>query len=172
MDLLNIPPGKKIPDKIYVVIEIPKGSRNKYEYNTKLRAIKLNRVLYSAVSYPGEYGFIPSTISADGDPLDVLVISEEPTFPGCIIECKPIGVLKLLDRGQIDDKIIAIPRGEPRLNEIKDIRDLPKYKLKEIEEFFKTYKKLEGKNVQVKSWNSLDYAKKEITNAVKRFKGD
>jgi len=110
----NLSPGPQAPDVIYAVVEVPKGSRNKYEYSKSAGVIKLDRVLYSPLHYPGDYGFIPQSYYADGDPLDVLVMMEEPSYPGCVIEARPIGMLRLLDRGQNDDKILAVPATDPQ----------------------------------------------------------
>ncbi|MGD8397321.1 MAG: inorganic diphosphatase, partial [Anaerolineae bacterium] len=109
MNLLHeLPPGPDIPNVIYVIVEVPKGSRNKYEYDKARGMVKLDRVLYSPIHYPGDYGLIPRTHYDDGDPLDVLVMVNEPTFPGCIIEARPIGLFRMLDRGVADDKVLAV----------------------------------------------------------------
>jgi inorganic pyrophosphatase len=121
----DLPPGRNPPEEVTAVIEIPRGSRNKYELDKELGMFKLDRVLYSAVHYPGDYGFIPRTLHEDGDPLDILVRINEPTFPGCLIDVRPIGVLKMLDRGEPDDKILAVPSHDPQHNEYFDIADLP-----------------------------------------------
>ena len=111
--------------------------------------MKLDRVLYSAVHYPGDYGFIPRTLHEDGDPLDVLVLVKEQTFSGCMIDVRPLGVLRMLDRGEPDDKILAVPLHDPYYEEFFDIADIPRHVLKEVEYFFSTYKDLEGKRVQI-----------------------
>ena len=132
----DIPPGSNPPELVTAVIEIPRGSRNKYELDKDTGMMKLDRVLYSAVHYPGDYGFIPRTLFEDGDPLDILVRINEPTFPGCLIEVRPIGVLRMLDKGEPDDKILAVPAADPFHNEYFDIADLPQHYLAEIEHFF------------------------------------
>ena len=124
------------------------GSRNKYELDKATGMMKLDRVLYSSVHYPGDYGFIPRTLHEDGDPLDVLVLVKEQTFSGCMIDVRPLGVLRMLDRGEPDDKILAVPLHDPYYEEFFDIADIPRHQLKEVEYFFSTYKDLEGKRVR------------------------
>ena len=114
-------PGPKVPDIVYAIIEIPKGSRNKYEYNKENGVIVLDRVLFSSLHYPGDYGLIPRTFYDDGDPLDILLMTNEPTFPGCIIQARPIGVFRMLDRGVSDDKILAVPATDPLFAEYHDL---------------------------------------------------
>ena len=109
----DLPAGPRPPDHVTAVVEIPRGSRNKYELDKVTGLLRLDRVLYSAVHYPGDYGFIPRTLHEDGDPLDILVMINEPTFPGCHIDCRPLGVLRMLDRGEPDDKVLAVPVNDP-----------------------------------------------------------
>jgi inorganic pyrophosphatase len=135
------------------IIEIPKGSRNKYEMDHETGEIHLDRVLFSSVHYPTDYGFIPGTVSGDGDPLDVLVIIEEPTFPGCHMKVRLIGALLMRDEKGLDEKLIAVPIADPRFDGILDIGDLQPHWLLEIENFFMTYKNLEGdKETKVEGW--------------------
>ena len=141
------------------IVEIPRGSRNKYEVDQETGAIWLDRVLFSSVHYPTDYGFIPGTKSADGDPLDVLIIIEEPTFPGCHIEIRPIGVLRMRDENGIDEKILAVPVSDNKFDEIQDISDLSKHWLAEIENFFNTYKMLENKESSVEGWRGSEEAR-------------
>jgi inorganic pyrophosphatase len=150
--------GPNPPETIYVVIESPKGTENKYEYDVKKQAIVLDRVLYSAVHFPGDYGFLPRTLDEDGDPLDSLVLVTTPTFPGCIITARPIGLLRMLDNEKQDDKILAVPTGDPRHAGYHDIGDLPEHILKEIAYLFETYKYLEGKKVEILGWDGKDAA--------------
>ncbi len=164
-----MPPGPHPPDVITAVIEIPRGSRNKYELDKDSGYLKLDRVLYSAVHYPGDYGFVPRTLHEDGDPLDVLVRINEPTFPGCQIEVRPVGVLKMLDRGEPDDKILSVPLHDPYHEEWFDIADIPAHALKEIEHFFKSYKDLEGKRVEIKGWGKSVEAMRIITESIERY---
>jgi inorganic pyrophosphatase len=154
------------------VIEIPKGSRNKYEYDHELHAIKLDRFLYSSVVYPTDYGFIPDTLSLDGDPLDVMVCVSEPTFPGCIIEVKPIALFRMEDDKGIDDKVLAVPCTDPNWNHLETLDDLAKQLQDEIEHFFSIYKDLEQKAVTVKGWFSREDAVAEIAASRDRYSGD
>ena len=145
---------------VEAVVEIPRGSRNKYELDHHSGMIFLDRVLFSSVHYPTDYGFITGTRAADGDPLDVLVIVEEPTFPGCRVKIRPIGVLLMRDEKGIDEKILAVPVADPRFDGIRDIKDLQKHWLVEIENFFSMYKELErGKQTHVEGWKNAEEAK-------------
>ena len=121
----EIEAGSDVPDVVTAVIEVPKGSRNKYEYDKKMEAFMLDRVLYSPVHYPAEYGFIPKSTYDDGDPMDILVIMEQPTFPGCIIEARPIGIMGMIDSGDKDYKVLAVPAEDPRFDDVNDIDDVP-----------------------------------------------
>jgi len=141
------------------VVEIPRGSRNKYEVDHSTGTIRLDRVLFSSVHYPADYGFIPETMALDGDPLDVLIIVEEPTFPGCRVGIRPIGVLLMRDEKGIDEKILAVPVADPRFDDIEDIADLQSHWLLEIKNFFDTYKMLEGKESHVEGWKDADFAR-------------
>ena len=147
---------------VEVIVEIPSGSRNKYEVDQEHGVIRLDRVLYSSVHYPGDYGFIPNTMSADGDPLDALVLVQEPTFPGCHIKARPIGVLMMKDEKGVDEKILAVPTGDPRFEGILDIGDLRPHWLAEIENFFTIYKMLEKKEILVEGWEHVEKAKEVI----------
>jgi inorganic pyrophosphatase len=138
---------------IETLIEIPVGSRNKYEYDEKRGRIRLDRVLYASVHYPTDYGFIPETLAPDGDPLDVLVLAEEPVFPGCLVDARPIGVMRMRDMGKEDDKIVAVEVSDPRMGDVRELQDLPPHRLREIENFFNTYKDLEGKETEVCGWS-------------------
>ena len=137
---------------VETLIEIPMGSRNKYEYDEKRKRIRLDRVLFSSVHYPADYGFIPETLAPDGDPLDVLVLAEEPVFPGCLVDARPIGVMRMRDMGEDDYKIVAVEHSDPRLSTIHELEDLRPHLLKEIENFFNTYKDLEGKETEIVGW--------------------
>jgi inorganic pyrophosphatase len=151
------------------IIEIPKGSRNKYEYDHETHAIKLDRFLYSSVVYPTDYGFIPETLSLDGDPLDVMVCVSEPTFPGCHIDVKAIALFRMEDDQGIDDKVLAVPCTDPTWNKLEQLDDLSKQLQDEIAHFFSVYKDLEQKAVTVKGWYSRDDAIKEIEASRKRY---
>lgn len=166
----NLSSGPQVPDIIYAVIEVPKGSRNKYEYSKSAGVIKLDRVLYSSLHYPGDYGFIPQSYYGDGDPLDVLVMMEETTFPGCVIEARPVGMLRLLDRGDNDDKILAVPATDPKFNDYHDLDDLPKHFPHEVEHFFVTYKQLERAEVQSQGWVGAKEAKEAIKFSMQHYR--
>ncbi|MEM3143402.1 MAG: inorganic diphosphatase [Candidatus Nitrosotenuis sp.] len=166
----DIETGLDIPEIINVVVEIPKGSQNKYEYDKKHNMMKLDRVLFSPFHYPGDYGIIPQTLADDGDPLDALVLVTNPTFPGILIECRPIGLLRLNDQGKADDKIICVSTTDPRYISTKDVSDIAAHNLKEMAHFFQVYKDLEGKKVEVLGWDSSDKAKSVIMDAVKNYK--
>lgn len=165
----DLPPGPHPPEQVTAVIEIPQGSRNKYELDKPTGLIKLDRVLYSAVHYPAEYGFIPRTLHDDGDPMDILVLLKEETFPGCIIEARPIGVLHMLDRGEPDDKILAVPMHDPYSEEYFDIADLPQHLLREVAQFFVSYKELEGKKVEIVGWGKSGEAMTLIARSIARY---
>ncbi len=165
----DIPPGPQPPEQVTAVIEIPSGSRNKYELDKVSGLLKLDRVLYSAVQYPGDYGFIPGTLAEDGDPLDVLVLINEPTFPGCLITVRPVGVLFMSDRGEPDEKILAVPSEDPYHQEYFDIADLPQHYLKEVQHFFGVYKDLEGKRVEVTGWGQSMAAMQTIQECIQRY---
>jgi inorganic pyrophosphatase len=150
------------------VVEIPKGGRNKYEYDPHLGGIKFDRLLMSAATYPTDYGFLRDTLGQDGDPLDALVCLYEPTFPGCLIPVKPVGMFKMSDEKGIDDKIICVPTHDPYWNEYEQLEQLPLLLRQEIEQFFTIYKDLEGKAVTVEGWRSREEAILEIEAAFER----
>ncbi len=166
----QLEPGPDMPEVIYVIVEIPKGSRNKYEYGKELGVIKLDRVLFSSLHYPGDYGLIPRTLYDDGDALDVLVMVNEPSFPGCIIEARPIGLFKMLDQGLADDKVLAVPASDPIFSDYQDINDIPQHFLKEVAHFFEVYKDLEGKRAKPVGWEPARVAKEQINRAVELYK--
>ncbi|MDX1362760.1 inorganic diphosphatase [Arenibacter latericius] len=153
-----------------VLIEIPKGSRNKYEYDFELKKIRYDRMIFSSMMYPADYGFIPETLALDGDPLDVLVLVTEATFPGCVMEVKPIGVFHMADEKGPDEKVICVPVSDPVWNRINDLSELNPHLIKEIEHFFKVYKDLEKKKVDVGGWGQLEAAKEIVAKCIQRFK--
>lgn len=155
-------------EPVDAIIEIPQGSRNKYEYDHDTHVIRLDRVLHSSVHYPTDYGFLSDTLSEDGDPLDVLVVVYEPTFPGCQVPVRPIGVLRMRDEKGEDEKILAVPVGDPRFDEIDELSDLSTHWLKEIENFFATYKLLEDKETNLKGWDDEHAAERIIGEARER----
>ena len=165
----DIPAGPHPPEQVTAIIEIPAGSRNKYELDKATGHFKLDRVLYSAVHYPGDYGFIPRTLHEDGDPLDVLVKINEPTFPGCQITARPLGVLCMLDKGEPDDKILAVPADDPYYHDVFDIADLSPHYLKEVEHFFLIYKDLEGKRMEITGWKPATMAMTIIEDSLTRY---
>jgi inorganic pyrophosphatase len=153
-------------------VEIPKGSRNKYEWDEALQAIKLDRFLFSSVVYPTDYGFIPQTLGEDGDPLDAMVCVSEPTFPGCIIPVKVIALLRMRDDKGPDDKLLCVPLEDPNWNELEELDDLPQPLLAEISHFFSIYKQPEGKDVDVEGWLPKDAAQTELEAARERWRAD
>jgi inorganic pyrophosphatase len=166
--LEQVPIGDKAPEVINVVIEIPKGSNNKYEFDEELGLIKLDRVLYSSFFYPLDYGFIPGTRSEDGDHLDALVIGSDPVPTGCVVSVRPIGVLNMIDSGDPDAKILAVQEKNPRFDKIKSIKDIESFNphlLKEVAHFFQTYKDLQGKKVEIQGWEDVAAAHAEIKKA-------
>ncbi|MDR2830737.1 MAG: inorganic diphosphatase [Methanobrevibacter sp.] len=163
-------PGPDIPEKLNTVVEIPKGSKNKYEYDKDIESFILDRVLYSSVVYPVDYGFIPQTIYDDGDPMDIMVLIDQPMFPGCVIESRPIGIMKMIDGGDKDYKVLAVPNDDPKYKDIHDIFQIHSHVLEEISEFFRTYKNLEGKKTEVLGWEDSESAKKEIIRSVDLYK--
>jgi inorganic pyrophosphatase len=165
----QLPPGRHPPEEVTAMVEIPSGSRNKYELDKESGLLRLDRVLFSAVHYPGDYGFIPRTLAEDNDPCDILVLVNEPTFPGCQIDARPIGVLSMTDRGEPDDKILAVPINDPYFGEYFDIADIPQHYLKEVEHFFHIYKDLEGKRVQTVGWEKSEAAMRVIREGIDRY---
>ncbi|MGB9838120.1 inorganic diphosphatase [Methanothermobacter sp.] len=166
----DIEPGPSVPEVVYAVVEIPRGSRNKYEYHKDLEAFALDRVLYSPVFYPAEYGIIPRTLYDDGDPMDIMVLIDEPTFPGCIIESRPIGLLRMIDGGDQDDKILAVPVDDPHYSDVKDISDIPQHILKEIAHFFQVYKNLEGKETEIIGWEGAEKALEAVNHSIELYR--
>jgi inorganic pyrophosphatase len=156
-------------EPLHCLVEIPKGSRNKYEWDEALGGIKLDRFLFSSVVYPTDYGFIPETCGEDGDPLDALVCVAEPTFPGCIIPVKAIAVLRMRDDDEQDDKVLCVPHDDPTWNAMEELEDLPERLRGEIEHFFSIYKQPEGKDVQVDGWYSRADADDIIARGRERF---
>lgn len=155
---------------LHCLVEIPKGSRNKYEWDERLRAIKFDRFLFSSVVYPTDYGFIPDTLGEDGDPLDAMVTVSEPTFPGCVIPVKPIALFKMRDDKGIDDKVLCVPLEDPNWNWIEELDDLPLPLRDEISHFFSIYKTPEGKVVKVDGWFSRQAALNAIDESRERWR--
>ncbi len=166
---LMLPLGDRAPDTINVIVEIPSGSRNKYEYDKSLGIFRLDRALHSPVYYPGDYGFAPRTLALDGDPLDVLILVSEPTFAGCLVVARPIGMLKMIDNGESDDKILAVPVGEPEYAEVYNYTQIFAHQLRKIQHFFETYKLLEGKSTSTDGWRDAAEARQIIVESADRF---
>lgn len=167
---LHLPLGEKAPAEINVVVEIPERSRNKYEYDKALDIFRLDRALHSPIHYPGDYGFVPQTLALDDDPLDVLILVIEPTFPGCLVVARPIGLLKMLDEGKVDDKVLAVPVGEPAFEQISDYTEMFPHTIRKISHFFDTYKMLEGKQTKILGWEDAQAARDVIVESAKRFR--
>jgi inorganic pyrophosphatase len=145
----EISSGKETPELINVVVEIPKGSKNKYEIDKENGLIKLDRAMKSAQDYPFDYGFVPRSLWDDGDALDVILLTTYPRFPGILVEARPVAVMRMIDGGEGDDKIIAVPKNDPRWEEVNELEDINKHTLKEIQHFLETYKSIEGKSVVI-----------------------
>lgn len=151
------------------LIEIPQGSQNKYEYDAEKGRFILDRVLYGSMRYPAEYGYLDETLALDGDPLDVLVLVTNPTFPGCVINTRIIGVMLMVDNGEQDEKLIGVPTTDPRWNHVNSLEDVSPHTLKEIENFFLRYKDLENKKVEVTGFRDAAFAKQLYEECTKRY---
>lgn len=165
----EVTPGNDIPSKVNAIIEIPKGSKAKYEIDKESGLLKLDRVLFSSVMYPANYGFIPQTYCDDHDPLDILVLCSVDVFPMSLIEAKVIGVMHMIDNGEQDDKIIAVAQHDMSVNYINDMNELPPHTMKEIVRFFQDYKTLEGKNVTIEQLLDRSYAYKVIEESIQLY---
>ncbi|MCG3108413.1 Inorganic pyrophosphatase [Metallosphaera sp. J1] len=168
---MNLGPGKKAPDIVNVLVEIPSGSNIKYEYDEEEGVIKVDRVLYTSMVYPFNYGFVPGTLEEDGDPIDVLVLTNYPLLPGTVIEARPVGVIHMKDEEGVDEKIIAVPKEktDPTFARIKDVNDIDDATKNKIVHFFEHYKELEpGKWVKISGWGSASEAKEKIAKAIER----
>lgn len=167
--------GDNPPYEVNCLVEIPKGGTNKYEYDHRFGYFRLDRALYEAVYYPTEYGIIPQTWNdKDEDPLDIMVLSSFSTFPGCVIKCRPVGIIRINDTGEKDDKIIAVPVDDPRFSQIKQLKDLSPHSKKEIENFWENYAELQpDKKIKVEGWSEKkaahDLIKKAVANYHKKF---
>jgi inorganic pyrophosphatase len=166
---LLLPVGPRPPDEINVVVEIPSGSRNKYEYDKQLDIFRLDRALHSPIFYPGDYGFVPRTQAHDGEPLDVLVLVSNPSFSGCMVAARPIGVLMMVDEGKPDEKILAVPLGEPDYADVTEYTQISPHVIRKVEHFFKTYKLLEGKHTHSEGWRIAEAARDLIVEAADAF---
>ncbi|MGH1469383.1 MAG: inorganic diphosphatase [Bdellovibrionales bacterium] len=162
--------GDDVPDNFSAIIEVPKGSKNKYELDKETGLIRVDRVLFSSVQYPANYGFIPKTYCEDNDPLDVLVLGQEPVFPLSIMTARPIGLMKMIDDGEADDKIIAVHTHDPEYAHYQSITELPPHRMAEVQRFFEDYKALENKKVVVEKFFGPEEAKKSILKAIEDYK--
>ncbi|WP_373481124.1 inorganic diphosphatase [Geminocystis sp.] len=169
MDLSRIPAQPKA-GIINVLIEIPGGGKNKYEFDKDMNAFILDRVLFSSVKYPYDYGFVPNTLADDGDPLDGMVMMDEPTFPGCVIASRPICMLEMIDGGDRDEKILCVPAEDPRYDHVKSMKDVAPHILDEIAEFFRSYKNLEKKETNILGWKDIDQVAPLVEECVKAYK--
>ena len=166
---IDIPAGRNVPDIINAVIEIPRGSRNKYEYDAVYNVFRLDRVLASPMHYPTAYGFVPSTLFTDGDPVDVMVLIDEVTFVGCLIEVRPLGVMRMIDAGKVDDKIIAVPIADASYSHYVSLESMKPHSLEEIKYFYSHYKNLEGLETQFAGWGGIDYAGDMLMESMSRY---
>jgi len=166
----EISPGKNNPDEVNTIIEINKGSSNKYEIDKETGLIALDRAMHTAQSYPFDYGFVPQTLWDDDDALDVVVLTTYPLAPGILVKVRPVAIMNMIDGGEADDKIIAVPLDDPRWDEVKELKDINKHTLKEIEHFFSTYKKLQKKEVEISGFKGASDAKEAISRSLKLYK--
>jgi inorganic pyrophosphatase len=166
----DIPVGSSPPQVVTAVIEIPAQGRNKYELDKDLGVFRLDRVMHSAMHYPGDYGFIPRTLGDDADPLDIIVMMSEPVFTGCLVEVRPVGVFELVDRGENDEKIIAVPITDPFAGSIRDLNDIRPHALREIEHFFQVYKDLEGTRTESRGFRDRAAAESLIVQAMENYR--
>lgn len=158
MSLLNVPIGDSSPEEVNVIIEIPKLSQNKYEVDPDLGVMRLDRVLFSPLHYPADYGYVPQTKYLDGDPVDALVLISRPTYPGVVVDARPVGVLEMRDGGKPDEKILCVATKDPRFNPRYSMKDMNPHTLAEIVHFFEVYKALENKEVEILGWKDVEAA--------------
>jgi len=166
----DIIPGKKAPKEINVIVEIPKGSKNKYEIDKATGLIALDRALHTAQDYPFDYGFMPQSLWDDGDALDVVLLTTYPLFPGVLVVARPVAIMHMTDSGEGDDKVIAVPVHDPRWDDIKDLKNINKHTLKELEHFFSTYKKIQNKEVGVTGFSGVKVAHAAVLKGIKLYK--
>ncbi len=171
MKLYDIDPGPDCPELVRAIIEIPKNSSNKYEYDGNLGVFRLDRALYSPLHYPGDYGFIPGTLADDGDPLDIIVLVNEPSFTGCLMEARPVGILNMFDQTESDQKILAVPNRNPRFESIHTIDQVFPHTRREIEYFFSIYKELQGVKTEITGWEGPREARRAIAESRQNYLG-
>lgn len=172
MNLHDLPTGRSPPDAVHAIVEIPRGGKNKYEYDPALGLFRLDRVLYSSVHYPAAYGFIPGTLARDGDPVDILVMISEPTFTGCVIEARPVGLFRMRDEEGDDEKVLSVPLLDPMHREFHELSDVAPHFLREVEHFFRVYKELEGKRVETQGWEGRQEAREAIVRGMDAFRAE
>src|SRR6476659_8083769 len=171
MSLLSYPIGRNAPQEVNAIVEIPKGSSNKYEFDLQYQVFFLDRVLYSPLYYPCDYGWIAGTLSEDGDPLDILILGSQPTFPGCVVAARPLGALAMKDEHGTDHKVLAVSCRDPRFQEALALEDVSSHLLREIEHFFRVYKDLEEKETEVLGWVDLEQSYRIIVDSHQRLTG-
>ena len=162
-------PGPEVPRIVRMVVEIPRDSSNKYEFDPSLKLFRLARTLYSPIHYPGDYGFLPGTIADDNEPLDIICLVTSPSFTGCLTYVRPLAVLEMIDGDQLDHKILAVPGRDPRHNETRLLKDVPDHVQREIEYFFSIYKELEGKTMKMRGWRDINEAYEVINRSRERY---
>jgi len=165
----EISSGDDIPNIVNVIVEIPKGSKNKYEIDKKNGLIKLDRAMKSAQDYPFDYGFVPRTLWEDGDALDIILLTTYPLYPGILVEARPVAVIHMVDCGEGDDKIIAVPKNDPRFEEIQELEDINKHTIKEIQHFLETYKVIEGKTVEIRGIEGREQAYEAVKKGLAMY---
>ena len=165
----DVPAGKKTPKEFNTIVEIPKGSKNKYEIDKETGLISLDRTMHSAQDYPFDYGFIPQTYWDDNDALDVILLTTYPLAPGILVKSRPVAIMRMIDTGDKDDKIIAVPVDDPRWDEVKNLNNINKHTIKEIEHFFSTYKKIQEKEVKVTGFENRQAAEEAVKRGLKLY---
>ena len=165
----EISAGEETPNVINMIVEIPNGSKNKYEIDKGTGLIKLDRAMKSAQDYPFDYGFVPQTLWEDGDALDVVLLATYPLYPGILVEARPVAVMRMIDGGEGDDKIIAVPKDDPRFDEVQDLADVNKHTIKEIQHFFETYKTIDGKSVQITGVEGREQAYEAVKKGLRLY---
>lgn len=166
----TVPVGPAPPEHLYVIVETPKGSKNKYEMSKQFPGIILDRVLHSSVVYPIEYGAVAQTLYDDGDPLDAMVLVNDRTYPGIVIKAKPVGLMHMTDQGIMDNKILTVAEDDPVYNKISNYSEIPNHIIREISHFFETYKLLEEKKTEVLKWEDHEKAVEEIVRSIQMYK--
>jgi inorganic pyrophosphatase len=165
----EISAGSETPEVINVIIECPKGSKNKYEIDKETGLIKLDRAMKTSQDYPFDYGFVPQSLWDDGDALDVVLFTTNPLAPGILVEARPVGIMHMIDSGEGDDKILAVPKSDPRFDNVQDLKDLNEYSIKEIKHFFETYKSIENKSVIIDGCEGKEVAYEAVKKGLRLY---